>query len=717
MPVNHKLARENYDRWAYIRDNGHLDFTKKADLCENYFAGQQWDERIKAKLEREGRPALTINKTLSTLAVVFGNQIEQGADVAFRPFRDGNKQTATALTKTYMHVMNDNNLPFMESEVAADGFITSRGFYDVRMDFSENTLQGDIRITVPNPKNVGIDPDAENYDPKTWKDVTITKWLTPDEIATLYNKADAKYLETKQASNFDLGYDSIDRDTIGGHRGDPDNQSNQDPHHRRIRVIERQHKKLRRMDHFVDMRTGETRPVPDTWDEERIDQVKGIYGLEVISRTVEQIRWTVSADEVVLHDEWSPYQYFTIVPFFPYFRRGRTIGLVEVQISPQDLLNKSMSQFLHIINTSANSGWKVKTGSLQNMDPEDLEARGAESGLVLELDDISHAEKISPNQVPTGHDRVVYLSQEFMKDVTGISDSMRGMDRADVAARAIEAKQNAGQVNLAKPFHNLAWTRQMLAVRVLSLLQTFYTEERTLQITGSGLQAETEEITINQATPEGEFLNDLTVGEYEVVIVPAPARKSMEEGTFQEALAMRREGIMIPDHVIVEASNLHNKAEIVEEMKALLGGVEPTEQQQQLLELEAQAAQVDLMVKQADAQLKQANAALAQARAQKTVMDAQKEAAQDGQQAVDPVEAARMQSEAQRWGEELQFKREQLAMQREEIVEQLALKRESMLVDAQIKREKIQSDAQAQRRQQVAQAMAARSNPPRQESA
>ena len=681
MPVNRQLATENYERWSYIRDNGHSDFVIKADKCEQYFAGQQWDPRIKARLERQGKPALTINKTLSTLATVFGNQIEAGADVAFRPFRDGNPDTADALTKVYLHIANANKLEFLESEMAADGFITSRGYYDVRMDFSENTMQGDVKITVPNPKNVGIDPDAETYDPDTWKDVTITKWLTPLDIAVLYSEKDAEYLEKKSDSDSQFGYDSIDRDVLGGHRGGPDNQTNQDPKHKRIRVIERQHKKLRKVPHFVDLETGETRPVPEEWDPGRVEEVKSLYGWEVIPRLVQRIRWTVTADDVVLHDEWSPYKYFTVVPFFPFFRRGTTMGLVEIEMSPQDLLNKSMSQFLHIINTSANSGWKVKTNSLRNMDADDLEKRGAESGLVLELDEVGNAEKISPNQVPTGHDRVVFLADQFMKDVTGVSDSMRGMDRADVAAKAIEAKQAAGNANLAKPFHNLAWTRNLLATRILALVQSFYTEERTLQITGGGLRAETEEVTVNETTPEGEIVNDLTLGEYEVVITPAPAKRALEEGTFQEALEMRREGIAIPDHVIVEASHIHNKAEVVQEMRQLSGGAEPSEQQQQMQELEMQAVQVDLMVKQADAQLKQANAMLAEARAQNTLHDMQQpeEGQQGGGGQIDMVEIARIKADHTIRLQELELKREQMdaeiALKREKMEAELAIKR------------------------------------------
>ena len=120
-----------------------------------------------------------------------------------------------------------------------------------------------------------------------------------------------------------------------------------------------------------------------------------------------KVRWTVTADTVVLFDDWSPYDHFTLVPFFPYFRRGKPFGMVRNLLSPQEQLNKITSQELHIVNTTANSGWIVESGSLSGMTADDLEEHGAETGLVLEYNRGSTPPgKIPPNQIPTGLDRI-----------------------------------------------------------------------------------------------------------------------------------------------------------------------------------------------------------------------------------------------------------------------------------------------------------------------
>ena len=84
-----------------------------------------------------------------------------------------------------------------------------------------------------------------------------------------------------------------------------------------------------------------------------------------------------------------------------------------------ELLNKVSSQELHVVNTTANFGWKVKRNALQNMSVGELEQRGAQTGLVLGLDELVNAEKIQPNQTPSGLDRISYKAEEHIKSISG----------------------------------------------------------------------------------------------------------------------------------------------------------------------------------------------------------------------------------------------------------------------------------------------------------
>lgn len=626
MPINTVLATEVWNRYAFCRDNGHSRFVEKAETTNRFFAGDQWSQADKDALERARRPALTINKILSTLSNVMGEQIYNRAEVAFRPKSGAPSATADILTKVFKHISDQNQLAWKRSDMFTDGIITSRGYLDARIDFGDN-MRGEVVIDTLNPKNVVIDPDAEQMDPDTWNDVMVSKWLTADDIAVLYSKKDADLLRGRSASAWTngYGYDAMDtfRDRVGGDYRMPSMNQLQDDDRviRNIRVIERQYRKIDRQEHFLFPTTGDTRPIPKDFDRNRIAYYVDTMGLRVIKKMVRRIRWSVVADNVELHDDWSPYKHFTVVPYFPYFRHGKTIGLVENLLGPQEYLNKVTSQELHVVNTTANSGYIVQTGAMVNMTTNELEQRGAETGLVIEVNgDVEKAiKKILPNSVPTGLDRLSYKGEEHIKSISGVSDSMQGQDRADVAAKAIQAKKQAGSVNLVKPMDSLTRSDFILARNVLDLVQEFYSDERVIQITHDDLTAETEEMTINQVDATGQVVNDLTLGEYSVVVVNVPHRETLEDSQFDQAVALKELGVSIPDSVLLESSRLQNKSAILKQIQQAA----QSEEALAAADRQRRAEEAEVQKVAAEAKNKDADAVLKDAKAQKTVVETQ----------------------------------------------------------------------------------------------
>ena len=628
MPVNITVAREQYSRYVRARDNGHGDFTEKSHTCREFFFGKQWKDTDLAALQRFRRPALTINKIKTTVSTVLGEQIANRSEISFRPRGGGhNADLANVLTKVFKQISDNNQLAWLRTDVFADGMISGRGFYDVRLDFGDS-MMGEVVIDQLNPNSVLLDPDASAYDPSKWNEVFTTNWTTPDDIEALYGAADARILRERRHSAFEYGYDSIAnldaRDTFAGKDRVtpwPSGDQDTDTHTvRAVRTIDRQYRKLRKVRHFVDPATGDMRRIPDSWDRERVAAVRAAAGLEVIDKLVRAIRWTVTADDVVLKDEWSPYNYLTVVPYFPYFMYGQTAGMVEDLLGPQELLNKATSQELHVINTTANSGWKVRSGALTNMTVEELEQKGAQTGLVLEVNDMDGVDKISPNQVPTGLDRVTFKAEEHIKSVSGVNDSMQGFDREDVAARAIEKKRQAGSTStLSKPLDNLTRSDFYLARNILDLVQTFYTEPRILTITDGSPTGDVETVGVNQPTPEGEILNDLTIGEYDVVITSVPHRETLEDSEFEQAVALRELGVPIPDDILIDASRLRDKKLIIQRLRGDQNSPEAqaaAERQQRLEEAKTQQEEAKAAKTGADAGLAQARTGEVQTKTQ-----------------------------------------------------------------------------------------------------
>ena len=618
-----QLAQQQWNRYVRARDNGHLQYVEMAKKCDAFYRGDQWDETDLAKLEAEGRPALTINTVLPTVNTVLGEQSTRRADVQFKPRRGGDQDVATVLTKLYMQIADNNKLDWVEQQVFSDGLIMDgRGYFDVRMDFSDH-VEGEVRITAKDPIDILVDPDAKEYDPKTWNEVFETKWMTLDEIEELYGKDKAEALRFVAENGNSFGRDSIEyeetrygkTDTSQDYLGAaiPGNEDYRNV--RALRVISRQYRKMGRADFFVDPNTGDQREVPENWNDQKAKKFAKQYGLSIISKVVRRVRWTVTCDKIVLHDDWSPYDDFTIVPYFAYFRRGRPFGMVRNLLSPQEQLNKIASQELHIVNTTANSGWMVESGSLVGMTADDLEEHGAETGLVLEYNRGSQPPvKIQPNQIPTGLDRISQKAAINIKTISGVNDSMLGSDGAEVSGIAIQAKQNRGVIMIQVPLDNLRKTRHYLAEKVLNLVQKFYTEQRVIQITNEDDPLKPREpLVLNEMTPEGRVINDLTLGEYDVVIGTAPARDSFDEMQFAEALNLRMAGVAIPDDAIIEYSHLARKGELAKRIR-MMTGIEQTPEQQEAAEAQNEIAmqqvQLTLAKMQAEVQKLQSEAAI-----------------------------------------------------------------------------------------------------------
>ena len=627
-----RIAAGQWDRYVRARDNGHLEYIEMAKKCDAFYRGDQWDDNDISNLEAEGRPALTINTVLPTVNTVLGEQSTRRADVQFKPRRGGEAEVAHTLTKLYMQIADNNKLDWVEQQVFSDGLILDgRGWFDVRMDFSDH-VEGEVRITAKDPLDILIDPDAKDSDPKTWNEVFETRWMTLDEIQESYGKKKAEQLQFIAENGNSYGRDSVeyeenrfgDLDAETDYIGISTTGSDDDYRNlRALRVIERQHRRMQRVMCFVDPVTGDSRDAPDEWSETKIKKFGKQYGLSVISKVKRKVRWTVTCDQIVLHDDWSPYDNFTLIPFFAYFRRGRPFGMVRNLLSPQEQLNKIASQELHIVNTTANSGWMVESGSLVGLSADDLEEHGAETGLVLEYNRGSTPPvKIQPNSIPTGLDRISQKAAANIKAISGINDSMLGSDSAEVSGIAIRAKQNRGVIMIQVPLDNLRKSRQYLAESILHCIQSFYTEERVIQVTNEDDPLKPrEEMVINQQTPEGRIINDLTLGEYDVIISTAPARDSFDEVQFAEALNLRQVGVSIPDDAIIEYSHLARKGELAKRIR-MLTGVERSPEQQEMAaaqqQMQMQSVQLEIAKMQAEVEKIQSETAVNMSKVQDT---------------------------------------------------------------------------------------------------
>lgn len=624
-----QIARDNTARFQSAEKSGHKEFVTNAKLYNDFYSGEQWDPADKSRLDREGRPALTLNLILSTVSAIVGEQLDRKIDVTFTSSGGGSDDTAFALNALTKTILAANCYNDVEEDAFADGIITNRGFVDVRMDFSKN-LRGDIKITCEDPIDVIIDPEAKSSDSTTWNEVFISRWLSTDQVAGLYGEDKAEKIRVLGGIDSPGNDDNFDyfEQTYGGEANVV--ESEEDARSiRRVRVIERQHYVPCKQKFLVDLRTGDMRPLPYDVNPDEAEAFAEQYGMGIHEQVSRRVRMTTSCSDVLLSDDWSIYRSFTLVPYFPYFRRGNPFGVVKNLIDPQRLLNKTSSQELHIVNTTANSGWVVEDNSLVDMDSDDLAARGAETGLVLTYRrGHNPPEKIQPNQIPTGIDRISQKASSTIREISAINAAMIGTDTSDRSGTARNASISQGQTQVSVVLSNLRRMRRSVAIKLLELIQDFYTETRYFdaipeQMFGGPAAGDNpQQMVINGVDDDGNILNDVSIGNYDIIIGHAPVAGTVQQIQLEEATRLRELGVAIPDHVLVGYSGLNHKRELSEFLKQSQGFGDPTPEESQLQALKVQH-EIQMLTKQLESieseiELREAQAAAAQAKAQQT---------------------------------------------------------------------------------------------------
>lgn len=564
-----------------------------ARRCVEYFEGKQWREADLRKLESEGRPALTINKIRPLVNLVLGYHLNNQTDLRYMPGNDGSgtADIARCLTAVSKQISEMNELPFIDAEVFLDGILTGRGYYDARMDFEDNMF-GSCKWAAVDNFSVYPDPDADSYDLNTGNYVMTSKWISVEEVRHFYGiEAENMIRPLTNGMTFNQfpstiyeGHEEISPWRRFG--GDVENPNSWrlytdqfynwvDTYRKTIRALDIQHYVRTWSWFFVDLKTGDQKRIPDDWGPEKVQKVlvwceQNGENLVVMRKRHRRLRWTHMVGDIIVFDEWSPYSTFTIVPFFPYFRRGKTRGMVDDLLDPQDEINVRRSARINIIGRSSNGGWKFHKGTLTPEQKRNLEVNGGKPGFHLEWDGqekgLPAPEQINPAQAPVSIEQLEKEAEGDIKEIAGINDSALGqVDQATISGRAIQARQQQTVIGLEGFISNYHRTKHLCGRKQLQIVQEHYTDERIVRITGPGSSPIA--MVINQRSAAG-IVNDVTLGTYRAVIDETSLSDSFLAGQFNELLTMRSAGLPIPDDFVVDASSLGRKEELRAAMAA-----------------------------------------------------------------------------------------------------------------------------------------------------
>lgn len=616
MATDAQKAQDQYELYRYCRvEGGHENYLREHETAKRYYASKQWDPADERERTIEGRLSFTIPEVFRTINAVRGEMDQLSSDVRFEP-TNGDPETARILNRLSEHVDRENKMYIHDNRVQLDGLLGGRGFYRQRIKFDDN-MQGTIEQFRMRPENVILDHNITSPDPETWDRVFTTEVVSVNDLQNMFGVKASDIGVMPYADWIDIE-DRTLAQSLGFNTSFHGDLARDD--FKQHRLISQQYKEYKYKDCFVDKATGDISEIPENWPREKVQFALDNFNLGVIRKKVKTLRWRVTCNNLVLHDEDSPYKHFDIVPYFPFFVDGYTLSLFTVIKGPQDLLNYTVSEETLILAATAHAGWKIKHGSLRNMTARELEKKGSKTGVVLELDSVDDAERITPGQPATGFERFGDRARSWINELGSVSPTMLGQGSQYEGGTKAQLNLSRAPVNLHAALTAFQFTKHLLAERKLNLFQTFYTETRTMRIAASPY-GQAEEITINQPDAYGRIAHDLTVGKYTARLMPVGSRMAAEEFAFDELVQMKELGINVPNSLFVQTSSINAKSEVMEQLLAANGG-EISPEEQRMRELEMEALELENDKTRALAEAARGAGDLAHSRARKVDVDA-----------------------------------------------------------------------------------------------
>ena len=545
-----KLAREEYD---FVR-------------------GKQWSEDDKAALTEKGRPALTINKIRPHLNILSGYQRVNRYEVNFEPRTSDDFESCELRKGVTKYIMDNCDYNDVESAVFMDGIIGGIGWFHVFYNWDYTAMEGEIDIERISPFDIYTDPEARKPDYSDGKFLCRAKWVDKDELCDIYPEHTDDILS--EFRRYDM--DEKEADMVGTEPL----WYNRDL--KKVRLIECWYKE-REMETRYMMADGTISDVPPP--------IPTVIA-SPFQVPVDKVRLAVIMGDIKLEEMDSPYQhgFFPFVPFtlYHYGEGDVPCGVVRDVKDPQREINKKRSQILHILNTQGNSGLITETTAMTEEQQERYRKYGSKPGAIIEVNDGTLAggriREIQPSAPPVGLIQSAQESEADIPKITGINESMLGISSPQQSGRAIELNQRQAVTNIAPFFDNLRKSKRAIVQQLWGykghkgLIPQYYTEEKVFRIVGK--TGEEQFVTVNQQVQMQDpqtgqlittVLNDLSQGNYDVIISDTPYSVSQRQGQFW-ALVDAVSKLGLPANIIfdklIELSDIPDKQEIIQRLQS-----------------------------------------------------------------------------------------------------------------------------------------------------
>ena len=489
-------------------------------------AGDQWPVTLQNSRNLESRPCITVNKVDNYCRQVSNQQRQQRPRIKVHATNTHEDMVdAQTISGIIRHIEVNSNADHAYDNAFEYAVRMGWGYMRVRTDYiSEDSFDQEIYIDpVDNPFTVYFDPNSVAPDGSDADRCLITTMMLKEEFRKLYPDAD-------------------DGGTSFTQRGTGDSQSEwitkED-----IRLAEYYYTVREKATLYL-LSDGSSTFADDKDFFKRLEA----YGITVVDKrdsfkkTIKYCKMT--AVEILEERDWAG-KYIPIVPVYGRHivigDKRKKFGMIRYAKDPQRMYNFWQTAITEGVALAPKAKWLIAEGQDEGHESDWANAN-IKSFPVLRYKqtDIDGRpapvpSRLQPEPPQAGIMAAAMGVDNDIKNIMGVFDPAQ-LGQGNISGKALNGQQQQVDLTNFDYYDNLTRSISHVGKICLDLIPKIYDTQRVMRIIGD--DGKPELLTINQRDSVDHVLNDITVGQYDVVMETGPGYNSKRQEAVDNMLPL-----------------------------------------------------------------------------------------------------------------------------------------------------------------------------------
>ena len=515
----------------FLRFCADNDSNNRVEALEDlkFAGGDQWPVDIQNSRELESRPYLTINKIDAYCRQIANSQRQQRPRIKAHGMNSqSDEKMAQIITGICRHVEEQSDADAAYDNAFDFAVRMGWGYWRLTTDYVRpDSFDQEIYIKrIENPFMVYFDPNSNEPDGSDAEKCLITEVVSKEVFRKMYPDAET-----------DAGFTP---------RGTGDSQSEwitkEDIRIAEYFYTEYKHTKL------VLLSDG-TSVYEDEMPSQDMMLAAGIYEVSRRVTVKKQVKWCkLTGMQVLERRDWAG-KYIPVVPVYGQQliidSKKKKFGLTRMAKDPQRMYNFWSTALTESVALAPKAKWLLAEGQDEGHEDEWTQANIKSMPVLRYKQTDSEGRpagiptRLQPEPPPTGMTTALAGLNADLMAVVGIYDPSM-LPQGNQSGKAIQGQQQQTDMTNFHYYDNLTRSIKQTGRIILDLIPHVYDAERVLRIIGDDGKGEIVNLNQKVQNAQGveEILNDVTVGQYDVVMETGPGYNSKRQEAVDSMISM-----------------------------------------------------------------------------------------------------------------------------------------------------------------------------------